>query len=432
MVKIKAVQKGSPAQKNGIVAGDYLLSLQGQKIRDFIDYLNLSSSREVEVEILKAKQQQSIKIKIKKGWQELGLQLENIIYDQLKKCHNKCIFCFVDQGNPQSRPTLKLKDDDYRFSFLQGSFITLNNLTTRDFKRIINDQLSPLYISVHTTDPQLRDYMMGGRKNNDILSQLQQLANHNLQFHLQIVLCPGINDQHHLDATIFDLAKLKDNILSLGIVPVGLTKFRENLVRLKNFDAEGANKTLQQISRWQQKFCKTMKRRIIFAADEFYYLSGLTPPQAPDYEDFPQLENGIGLSRLFWDQSSIALSKYQQTNSQSREDFAVVTSEMGAWVWQKIIKGLNQVNLNPKMIKVNNKYYGSKINVTGLLTAQDIMQALQDNKTPSLVFLPAVIFNEDNYTLDNKTIEEIQEAVPAVKIVVAHDLNDILTYLEGR
>ncbi|MFW6269788.1 MAG: DUF512 domain-containing protein [Bacillota bacterium] len=429
MIDIIKVQPESIAEEMNIEAGDKLIEINGQAIRDYIDFQYMTSDDFFTLLVKKADGQVwELEIERQAG-EILGIELNGIIYDNLKLCRNNCLFCFIKQQAKEVRDTLLLKDDDYRFSFLQGSFITLSNLNKDDFKRIINLNLSPLYISVHTTNPELRVKMMKNKQAALIKEQLELLAKNNIFFHTQIVLCPGINDGKELDRTIKDLLEFYPSVLSIGVVPVGLTKHRDNLPELKSFTPEDAKKTLSQIENWQ-KFIKNNKGdNILYASDEFYLLSEKELPVYQEYNGFPQIENGIGLTRLLREnfENNFIDQKYKLNS------FGIITAVLGEKAIKPIIKKLESIDkINIDLITVKNTFYGENVTVTGLLTATDIISAIKKRKNiPKDIFLPSVILNKDQYFLDNYTFEEFKDIFPGIDFYLVEDFSEILEVLKN-
>ena len=288
-LKIKGTEKNSIAQKLDLAEGDRIKLINGQTINDYIDFQYETANNFLNL-LIEKKDGQLWEVDINRDFNEkLGIIPDGIIYDQLKQCINDCVFCFVRQQPEAMRETLLLKDDDYRFSFLQGSFISLTNLGEEEMERIINLNLTPLNISVHTTNPELRVTMMRNPSAGQIMDKLRRLAENGISFNAQIVLCPGINDQKELDRTIADLDHFYPRVLSLGIVPVGLTRYREGLFQLNSFNHLMAEGVLTQLQTWQNRFKKRGKN-YIYAADEFYLLAGQKVPATEHYNGFPQIE----------------------------------------------------------------------------------------------------------------------------------------------
>ena len=290
---IKSVPEGSLGAELGLLPGDELLTLNGEPVVDVIDYQALLSTEELALVYRRGGETLEVDCE-KEEWEELGVEFADGLLTT-RVCKNHCIFCFIDQMPPNCRPTLYVKDDDWRMSLMMGNFVTLTNVDEEEMRRIVRRRASPLYISVHATDPEVRRRMMRNPHAGRILDQLRTLRDAGLQFHCQIVLCPGENDGDVLEKTLTDLAALRPAAQSVAVVPVGLTGYRQGLYPLRPFTREEADGVLRQISRWQKKCWKEMGTRFVFASDEFYCLAGRSLPAESCYEDFPQIENGVGL-----------------------------------------------------------------------------------------------------------------------------------------
>jgi len=418
-VKIEGIEKGSIAEEIGLEKGDYLSKINGKVVRDLLDYQYLSAEEELELEISKANGETwSIEIE-KDESEDLGLEFLTPVFDGTRSCRNKCVFCFVEQMPPKLRATLYCKDDDYRLSFLHGNYITLTNLREEDWEKILQYRLTPLYISVHTTNPQLRVKMMNNPAAGKIKEQLTKLAQAGIQMNLQIVLCPGLNDQQVLDETISDLAKLYPHLLSIAVVPVGLTKYREGLYPLEPLNKEKSRQIIHQVKTWQKKFKKELGTRLVFLSDEFYLTADLELPKREDYEDFLQLENGVGLSRIFLDdfhQEERSLPK----SLPRKKRVTIISGVLAANFLSKIIEKLNKVkNLQVTLEVIKNSFFGHSVTVTGLLTGTDILANLKQRQLGEEILLPRIVFKEgEEIFLDGMKLQDLEQALQVpVKIV---------------
>ncbi|MFN2363919.1 MAG: DUF512 domain-containing protein, partial [Halarsenatibacteraceae bacterium] len=365
-------------------------------------------------------------VKIKLTNEDPGVGFSDIVFDGLKNCKNKCIFCFVDQQPSGSRETLVKKDDDYRFSFLHGSFITLTNLSDLEFERIKQEKLSPLYISVHATEPELREKLMCNPRAGKVIDDLKELSKAGIHFHLQLVLIPGINDGSHLDKSLEDLTELGEAVESIGIVPVGLTGHRENLPDLKSYDKESALEVIEIVNRWQKKLLAKKDYNYIYLSDEFYLIADKKIPEREYYNEFPQLENGIGMTRLKLDRYSEIKDDYRNKELSINKNLTIVTSELGWLALENFWEDINNLSekINIKVIK--SKYFGGGVTVTGLLAAEDIINDLSDKNNAGVLILPDIIFNDDGLTLDDYHINDLKKSLNYDKICKAEDLKDIL------
>jgi putative radical SAM enzyme (TIGR03279 family) len=426
MANIVRIDPDSLAARKGITSGDKIIRINGQPVRDYIDYLYLTADEEFEI-LYKKRDGSLEKVLIeRKPEDNLGINLDGIIYDHLKSCQNKCIFCFIDQQPDDLRHSLLLKDDDYRFSFLQGSFITLTNLTKEELKRIIDLKLSPLNISVHTTNPDLRIKMMRNKNAGKILELLSQLAKNGIEFNTQIVLCPEINDGQELDRTINDLLKFYPELISIGVVPVGLTRYRKNLVQLNSFERESSYKVLKQLKRWQKEIKKEYGENILYAADEFYLTTGENIPAYHEYHGFPQLENGIGLTRLLWNE----LKEIEPLLPEQIKEMNIglITGKLGELALRPVIERFRKIKgLNISLLTLKNNFFGDSVTVTGLITGQDIIEGLNKlNIIPERVIIPAVMVNDDNLFLDNLKIGDIQNHFPDTVFNICNNLKELV------
>ena len=429
MAKIKKVEKNSIASDIGLKAGDEILEINGKKINDFIDFQYETSEPFFTLRVEK----NSGKIKefeIERKYNDLlGITFDNIIFDGLKKCNNNCTFCFVKQQPSNLRNSLLLKDDDYRFSFLKGSFITLTNLSQNDWKKIISKRLSPLYISVHSTNPELRKRLMKNNKAKNILNDLNRLKKNNINFHAQLVLCPGWNDGYELKKTLEDLEKFYPNLLSLGVVPVGLTKYREGLENLKSYNSKEAEATLKIIHNYQKYFKEKYQENFLFASDEFYLLADQKIPEYKEYNGFPQIENGIGLTRLLWDELK-NIDNNLPTKLDENKKFTLVTSVLAKKVLKKVKKRLNKIdNLQIELLVVENDFFGKNVTVTGLLTGEDIYNKIKNTQTTENIILPGVTLNDNNLFLDNMSLTDLKNKLNEKNVYVCDNLKEIMEVL---
>ena len=417
---ISAVHPDSKADRAGLVPGDRLVRVNGEKVRDLIDLSFALSEEEVELEVVK-KTGETVCLRIEKTLDEsLGFEFESAVFDRVRTCANKCLFCFVDQMPQGLRDTLYVKDDDYRLSFLYGNFITLTNLTPADFSRIRRFHLSPLYISVHTTDGKLREQMLGIPKAAQIMRQLQDFADAGIEMHTQVVLCPGYNDGEVLTRTICELADLRPAILSLAVVPVGLTKFREACHPLRTFTPAEAGLVVDETARWQERFRRETGRSFVYLSDEFYLRSGRDLPPDAGYDGYPQLENGIGLVRVF-------LTEWEQAGdcgfpTGSLPVSAGETVVVSGTAFAPVLKGLlGRMAPTVRVEAVENEFFGPAVNVSGLLTGRDIAARIGSLQVrPQKVLIPATSLRKhEKVFLDGMTLEGLENELSAAVHVVA-------------
>lgn len=397
---ISRVRPGSIADEVGLQPEDIVCSVNGQPVRDVLEFQFLTADDEVELGITRASGEEWL-LELEKDFDEdLGLEFEEALFDRLRVCRNNCVFCFVHQMPGGLRPSLNLKDDDYRLSFLHGNFITLTNLTEDDWRRILTQRLSPIYVSVHATDPELRRLLIGRPEKVPVMDQLRRLSDSGIGIHTQIVLCPGLNDGHQLDRTIGDLTELP-RVLSVAVVPVGLTRFREGLYPLKPFDGSGAATVIDQIEAWQARQRKRRRQFLVYAADEFYVLAGREVPPARSYEGYPQLENGVGLIRVFLDEWGKVEKRLPEALTPERR-VTLVTGVSATPTLRKIVDRLNRIaGLTVELVTVENRFFGPTVTVAGLLTGADILASLRGRNPGDEVLIPGVCLKEgDDVTLD--------------------------------
>ncbi len=405
--KIAKVFPDSLAQKYGLEPGDEIIGINSKKSNDLIEFNYTFCDELVEIEIKKKNNKRKI-IRFEKEYDTLlGVELESAVFDNIKRCINNCIFCFVEQLPLNMRQTLYVKDDDYRMSFINSSFITLTNITQRDFKRIYQYNISPLYISVHTTDTILYKKMVRSKRKINILESLKKLAKNKIKFHLQLVLCPNWNDKQCLDKTIFDLYQIRKSVLSLAIVPVGMTKYREKLVKIENVTSKIAQETIKQIECWQKKIKMEKEKFFIYLADEFFLQAKYKLPPKRYYNEYLQLENGIGISRLFieqWNEAKFFRQKYK-----SPLLIDVICGKLAEPILKILLSKIKIANLYIRLVIVENEFFGKTITVNGLLTGQDIIKTLKKiEQSADGIIIPSVaVKGDEDIFLDNITIKDL-------------------------
>ncbi|MBO5992938.1 MAG: DUF512 domain-containing protein [Acidaminococcaceae bacterium] len=402
--KISSVRKHSAAEAAGIRAGESLCAVNGMPMRDILDvsfaaadYEPLLSVRGTDGSVREVRVSKEID-------EELGLSFESAVFDKVRLCHNRCVFCFVDRMIPGLRKGLYVRDDDYRLSFLYGNFVTLTNLTDDDFERIIRNHMSPLYVSVHATDPHVRRAMMKNRHSGDIMEKLQRLFAAGIHIHAQIVCCPGWNDGAVLEKSYRDLVALSDFVEDMAIVPVGITKNKDGLPDLRLFTRESAATVVETVTRWQEDCRRRLGRSFVYLGDEFYVLAGEKMPPVDWYDGFPQLENGIGLTQNFLSEWEKAVQRHRGNLHPAHNNYAIPVGVSAAALLQPVIREFNaRYHTNNRIVPVVNDFFGHTVNVTGLLTGTDILAQLPE-ETP--VILPAVVLNQDNLFLDDMPLDE--------------------------
>ncbi len=403
---VASVSKDSIAHTLGIEPGHRVLAMNDQPLRDILDYRFHSSSDEVKLHVVDGEGRESLFIVEKDAGEPLGMEFNEVIFDQIAVCSNHCSFCFIDALPSGMRPSLYLKDDDYRLSFLYGNFVTLTNLTKEDWQRIHQMRISPLYVSVHTTDHPLRQRMLGSDSEESIIAQLQRLAAWGITVHVQIVLVPGVNDGVVLDNTLEQLSPFYPHVQSVGVVPVGTTRHRQRpVVQAKTHDAQSV---LRQLARWQETARARWGQRWVYPGDEWYPLSGFSYPPCRTYDDFPQLENGVGMASLFREElKTTLLREIAQTN----RDYVIVTGMLAAPLLQEAARALTTSAGQVRVLPVANRMFGSMVTTAGLLGGEDVLAALKSCQEGETAVLPNVMLNEETF-LDDMTLRELRTESP--------------------
>jgi putative radical SAM enzyme (TIGR03279 family) len=426
-IDIKDVIKGSIAEELGIQKGDKLISLNGREVIDIIDYRYEMANEFVQVEIEKISGERYV-FEIEKDYNEdIGLVFEEEIIDKPKRCRNKCIFCFIDQLPKGVRKSLLFKDDDYRLSFLQGNFITLTNMKEEEIDRIIKYRLSPIYVSIHTTNGDLRVKMMRNPNARKIMENLRKLVNNGIEVHGQIVLCPEINDGVELDRTIKDLSELYPGVKSVAVVPVGLTDHRHNLYPLRPFTIDEAKRVVKQVSSWQEKLKADLGTSFVFLSDEFYVMGKLPIPDYDHYEGFPQIENGVGLMALFKHQFEKDFERKKRLMRRNNKSYLIVTGLAAYDFMKDISQQLKNIGFDIEVMPIINKFFGENITVAGLVVGKDIIEQLKGKTEGKTLVIPQVMLKEgSDIFLDDVKVKELEDALEAEVIVSEVDGRDFL------
>ena len=412
--KISKVFPDSIASELGFEPGDAIVSINGDLPRDLIDYQFLCADEFLKLEVLDLAGKTHY-LEIEKDCDDdLGLEFETALFDGLIQCNNRCPFCFIDQQPPGKRDSLYLKDDDYRLSFLYGSYLTLTNIPPREWERIEQMRLSPLYVSVHATEPELRSLLLKNPRAGKILAQLQWFKQRRLQIHAQVVICPGINDGKHLEQTLLDLASFHQGqiptVASVAIVPVGLTKFRPTVDELIPVTPEKALEVISQVQALQKKFRQELGSTFTWLADEWFLISGQELPPENEYEDYPQIGNGVGSIRLFIKKFQTIAKQRLTARLQQPRKLTWVVGNAVEKAFQPLLEQLNQVpGLQVNMVALNSHYWGQEITVTGLLTGEDLLRGLQGRELGDGILLPSLMLKRgDTVFLDDLKLEELE------------------------
>ena len=413
---ILRVLEGSIAEELELVPGDKIIAVNDMPLRDIIDFSFAMADEEIALLVEHPNGEQEL-IEFDKDYDEdFGVEFEHAVFDGIRPCANHCYFCFVDMIAPDMRHSLSVKDDDYRLSFLYGNFVTLTNMGAADFSRIERFHLSPLYVSVQCTNPALRAEMLRYKGAADILGQLAKLEAAGADYHTQVVLCYGLNDGEELERTIRDITVRRPHALSLAIVPVGLTKHRSDPFPLVQFDRTGAARVIDQVEVWQKRIRAEEGRTFIYLGDEFYFLAGREVPPAEMYDGFPQLDNGIGLTRNFIEEWTNAAA-YVEAETE-KATLAVVSGTAVAPVMERLARELDPRGERIHVLPVVNEHFGATVNVSGLLTGHDIAEALRALSAPvDGVLIPAASLREgEDVFLDDLSLDDMRGMFPALRI----------------
>ena len=425
--RILKVYPGSLAEELELVPGDKLLEINGTRLRDIIDVSFAFADEEIEMLVEHEDGQQEVYEFDKDYDEELGVEFESAVFDGIRHCANNCLFCFVDQVAPDMRESLNIKDDDYRMSFLYGNFITMTNMVDADFQRIKQYHLSPLFVSVQCTNPDLRQKLLRCRTAGNLSAQLDKLEAADVEYHTQIVLCRDLNDGEELERSLRDIVARQPHALSVAIVPVGLTRFRQDCYPLKSFDKESAARVVEQVEAYQRQQREKDGRTFIYLADEFYLLAGRELPPAEYYDGFPQLDNGIGLARNFMeefaaavaeaDDSKAALAAHKQQDNrdnQAKLRLAVVSGTSISPLLAELAESVSGAGVQVTMVPVPNHHFGTTVNVSGLLTAKDMLAALADvaGSVDGVLVPESALRTGDNVFLDDVSLSDFRAQLP--------------------
>lgn len=409
---ITHVQPGSIAHRLGLVAGDLLESIAGEPIIDQIDYQALTAQARFDMVVTRADGTQKTFHVRKQDWQPLGLTLDQTIISKPRPCRNHCIFCFIDQMPPGMRKTLYVKDDDWRLSLMMGNYITMTNIDDKELDRIIRRKVSPLYVSVQCTDPDMRVKLLRNPNAALIMERLRLLKDNGIRFHCQVVLCPGWNDGDILMKTLEDLATLAPAAQSVALVPIGLTKFRDNLPCIKPYDAQMAADLIESVKPLQERFLNELGTRFVFPADEFYCLSGHPLPEDIEYEDYPQIENGVGMLRMFETDLQYAVEDYPVAETAPRH-LVIATGTSIAPFLQELCDRYAPKGTKVTVRPIINRFFGETVTVAGLITGGDLVDQCRDVVADEILIVRSMIRAEGDMFLDDMTVEEVRKALPA-------------------
>lgn len=409
--KIMAVAPGSIAEELELEVGDTLLTIDGEELEDIFDYDYMTDTESFVMVVRKANGEEW-ELEIESGGEDLGLTFENGLMSDYRSCRNKCIFCFIDQMPPGMRETLYFKDDDSRLSFLQGNYITLTNMSDKDIDRIIRFHLSPINISVQTMNPELRCKMLNNRFAGEALQKIERLYEAGTEMNGQIVLCKGVNDGKELEYSIEQLSRYAPYMQSVSVVPVGLSKYRDGLYPLEPFTKEDACEVIDMIERWQKKIYAEHNIHFIHASDEWYILAERELPEESRYDGYIQLENGVGMIRLLYEEVMDALDGKEDDGVS--EELSMATGYLPYPYIKRLLGELQKIYPGRKvhLYPIRNDFFGEMITVAGLITGQDLIAQLKDQPLGERLLLPACMFkNGEEVFLDDVLKSEVEAAL---------------------
>lgn len=431
--RIEDVIAGSIAEELEIEPGDVLVSMNHMRIEDIFDY-HYYEEEEFLTLLIRKPDGEEWELEIEKDSEEdLGMVFGNSLMDEYHSCHNKCIFCFIDQMPPGMRETLYFKDDDTRLSFLQGNYVSLTNMSNEDLDRIIRYKLAPINISVHTTNPELRVRMLKNRFAGDIMEKIAKLSAAQIPMNSQIVLCKGFNDGEELERSIGDLSAYLPYMESLSVVPIGITKYREGLEYVEPFNKEDARNVIAVIERWQKKLKEQYGNRFVHASDEWYIMAELPIPDAEYYEGYNQLENGVGMMRLFIESFQECFAS--MPGDDKVREVSLVTAKLAYPVLQELVNRIPEKfpNTTVHLYCIRNDFFGETITVTGLLTGQDMIAQLKGKPLGNKLLIPGNTLKADeDIFLDDITLEDFGKTLQVPVDIVKSTGQDMLEKILGE
>lgn len=404
-IRIIHVDDDSVAVKAGLKAGDSIARINREDVLDEIDYQALVCSSNLELDVIDENGQNRTALIRKEEWEPLGITLDESVILKPRYCANRCVFCFVEQMRPGMRPTLYVKDDDWRLSLMMGNYITLTNVDDQEFSRILKRKVSPLYISVHATDPEIRCALLRNPKAGNLMERLRALKENGQTFHCQIVLCPGLNDGEVLRRSIEDLASLWPAAESLAIVPVGLTRFREKLTPISPVDPETAANVLNMSAYYQRKYLDEFGTRFVFPSDEFYLTAGAEIPTEAEYEGYPQIENGVGMLRMLAEDADMTAEDLSGSPLPAPRRIIIPTGVSAAPWLREICRKYAPNGTEVTVIPIVNHFFGETVSVTGLLTGTDLAEQLSGLNCDEIVISSVMLRENEGCFLDDMTVE---------------------------
>lgn len=433
--KISEVMTDSPAYNAGLKSGDIIKKINNVELKDIFDYHYYSDDKDITVEVLHENGESEELFVAKEEGEDLGIIFVNGLMDDYKSCSNNCAFCFIDQMPPNMRETLYFKDDDTRLSFLQGNYVTLTNMKMEDLDRIIAYNLGPINISVHATNPELRIKLLHNRFAGDILVKIKKLYDAGIPMNAQIVSCPGLNDGPELDRTISDLLMFAPVMSSLSVVPVGITKFREGLYPLRTYTSSEAADVIDQIEKWQNIAMDKVGSHFVQASDEWYILANRPLPEADRYDGFIQLENGVGMLRLLYEEVLDTLEDIKKPLFMKSRFSTIACGKLAAPYIEKIVELVHEKfpKINAQVIAIRNDFFGEDITVTGLITATDLINQLKDKDLgDSLLLSCNMLRSGEEVFLDDMTLTDVCNSLQVKSRIVQSDGRDLVYALLGK
>lgn len=425
--QIDRVERGSLAWKHGIKPGWIIETVNGEPVYDILEYRFFCSEDMVVLELVTEKGKRK-KIKIKNHFDDLGILFANPLIEQAKNCRNKCIFCFIDQLPPGMRDTLYFKDDDSRLSFLHGNYVTLTNMSEEDLERVVKARISPLNISVHATNPELRCKMLNNRFAGDLMDKMSYLADNRITMNCQIVCCNGINDGAEFRNTVCELSRFYPYVASISAVPVGITRYRDGLYPLKPYEKADSETFLNQLEELQKEMQEKIGTRLVFASDEFYLSAGRPLPDSSEYEGFPQIENGVGMISSFREEFYDGLETFCSIPT----EFSVATGMAAYPLFSECAATLEKKGVTPHVYAIENEFFGSLITVAGLITGQDLTEQLKGKSLGRALLISENMLKADEKVfLDDMTLEEVQYCLGVPVVCVRDSGYDFLEKIMG-
>ena len=434
MTAIRSVEPRSPAHRAGIRVGETLTHINGHPILDVLDYKFYSYDPRLELVLKETDGSQRTLRVTKSEGEDLGLEFETYLMDRARSCANNCIFCFVDQMPPGMRPSLYFKDDDARLSFLMGNYLTLTNLSKREVERICDLRISPINISVHTTDPQLRVEMLKNKRAGEVLELMERFAQHHITMNCQIVSCPGINDGPALDKTLRDLAGLYPAVNSVSVVPVGVTKFRDGLYPLKTYTQDTAAALIDQVEAFAGAHLTEKGTRLVWCSDEFYLLAGRELPPEDYFEEFTQLDNGVGMLTLLTQEFRRALGLMERSEMAGATPFSIATGVSAAPFLEKLVALAKDKcgSIQGKVYPIQNRFFGETITVAGLVTGGDLIDQLRGKELGQRLLIPAHMLRAgERVFLDDVSLDDVERELGVPVTAVEQDGYELLDAMCG-